>query len=81
MFIKVVWNFTKSNVNNICKPSGNQLAIRVSDKSSDEDNDDVIESFWLYIFSAFPSFVYYYLEETYVKLAFLCYIIWFIFNK
>ena len=25
-----------------------------------EDNDDVIESFWLYIFSVFPSFVYYY---------------------
>ena len=30
--------------------------------SADEDNDDVIESFWLYIFSAFPSFVYYYLH-------------------
>ena len=29
--------------------------------SADEDNDDVIESFWLYIFSVFPSFVYYYL--------------------
>ena len=28
--------------------------------SADEDNDDVIESFWLYIFSVFPSFVYYY---------------------
>ena len=30
--------------------------------SADEDNDDVIESFWLYIFSVFPSFVYYYLD-------------------
>ena len=30
---------------------------------ADEDNDDVIESFWLYIFSVFPSFVYYYLEQ------------------
>ena len=30
--------------------------------SADEDNDDVIESFWLYIFSVFPSFVYYYLN-------------------
>ena len=29
--------------------------------SADEDNDDAIESFWLYIFSVFPSFVYYYL--------------------
>ena len=30
--------------------------------SSDEDNDDVIESFSLYyIFSVFPSFIYYYL--------------------
>ena len=28
--------------------------------SADEDNDDVIESFWLYIFNVFPSFVYYY---------------------
>ena len=28
--------------------------------SANEDNDDVIESFWLYIFSVFPSFVYYY---------------------
>ena len=27
--------------------------------STDEDNVDVIESFWLYIFSVFPSFVYY----------------------
>ena len=32
--------------------------------SADEDNDDVIESFWLYIFSVFPSFVYYYLNYT-----------------
>ena len=31
--------------------------------SADEDNDDVIESFWLYIFSVFPSFVYYYLDR------------------
>ena len=29
-------------------------------KYPDEDNNDVIESFWLYIFSVFPSFVYYY---------------------
>ena len=30
---------------------------------ADEDNDDVIESFSLYyIFSVFPSFVYYYLH-------------------
>ena len=28
---------------------------------SEEDNDDVIESFWLYIFCVFPSFPYYYL--------------------
>ena len=76
MFIKVVWRITKSNVNNTCKPAGNQPASRASGKSSDEDNDDVIESFWLYIFSVFPSFVYYYLEETYVKLAFLCNIIY-----
>ena len=71
MFIKVVWRITKSNVNNTWKPAGNQSAIRASGKSSDEDNDDVIESFLLYIFSVFPSFVYYYLEETYVKLVFL----------
>ena len=32
--------------------------------SADEDNDDVIESFWLYIFSVFPSFVYYYLNYS-----------------
>ena len=32
--------------------------------SADEDNDDVIESFWLYIFSVFPSFVYYYLYNN-----------------
>ena len=32
--------------------------------SADEDNDDVIESFWLYIFSVFPSFVYYYLDSV-----------------
>ena len=35
---------------------------------ADEDNDDVIESYSLYyIFSVFPSFVYYYiafLDET-----------------
>ena len=31
--------------------------------SADEDNDDVIESFWLYIFSVFPSFVNYYLVD------------------
>ena len=32
---------------------------------ADEDNDDVIESFSLYyIFSVFPSFVYYYLIVT-----------------
>ena len=31
--------------------------------SANEDNDDVIESFWLYIFSVFPSFVYYYLDQ------------------
>ena len=30
---------------------------------ADEDNDDVIESFSLYyIFSVFPSFVYYYID-------------------
>ena len=78
MFIKVVWRIMKSNINNICKPAGNQPA---SGKSADEDNDDVIESFWLYIFSVFPSFVYYYLKETYVKLVFLSNIIWFIFNR
>ena len=33
----------------------------ISNTPPDEDNDDVIESFWLYIFSVFPSFVYYYL--------------------
>ena len=76
MFIKVVWRITKSNVNNTCKPAGNQPAIRASGKSSDEDNVDVIESFRLYIFSVFPSFVYYYLKETYVKLVFLCNIIY-----
>ena len=32
--------------------------------SADEDNDDVFESFWLYIFSVFPSFVYYYLNKA-----------------
>ena len=31
--------------------------------SADEDNDDVIESFWLYICSVFSSFVYYYLVQ------------------
>ena len=32
---------------------------------ADEDNDDVIESFSLYyIFSVFPSFVYYYVLES-----------------
>ena len=31
---------------------------------ADEDNDDVIESFSLYyIFSVFPSFVYYYIHK------------------
>ena len=47
--------------------------------SADEDNDDVIESFWLYIFSVFPSFVYYYRDSTSFKgfsklkkLDFLC---------
>ena len=35
-----------------------------------DDNDDVIESFWLYIFSVFPSFVYYYLDITYWCLKF-----------
>ena len=33
---------------------------------ADGDNDDVIESFSLYhIFSVFPSFVYYYIVETF----------------
>ena len=32
--------------------------------SADEDNDDVIESFWLYILSVFPSFVYYYRNDN-----------------
>ena len=36
--------------------------------SADEDNDDVIESFWLYIFSVFPSFVYYYLKFLYLRI-------------
>ena len=32
---------------------------------ADEDNDDVIESYSLYyIFSVFPSFVYYYMEVS-----------------
>ena len=32
---------------------------------TDEDNDDVIESYSLYyIFSVFPSFVYYYVQDT-----------------
>ena len=37
--------------------------------SADEDNDDVIESFWLYIFSVFLSFVYYYLELFIIYVA------------
>ena len=39
----------------------------VTKASADEDNDNVIESFWLYIFSVFPSFVYYYLEGLICK--------------
>ena len=35
----------------------------VKRQKDDEDNDDVIESFWLYTFSVFPSFVYYYLDR------------------
>ena len=38
---------------------------------ADEDNDDVIESFSLYyIFSVFPSFVYYYMDRN-LYLSFL----------
>ena len=37
---------------------------------ADEDNDDVIESFSLYyIFSVFPSFVYYYIYICYVYIG------------
>ena len=35
--------------------------------SADEDNDDVIESFWLYTLSVFPSFVDYYLDRYQVR--------------
>ena len=37
---------------------------------ADEDNDDVIESFSLYyIFSVFPSFVYYYDNTKYLSMT------------
>ena len=39
--------------------------------SADEDNDDVIESFWLYIFSVFPSLVYYYPPLKLINALFL----------
>ena len=39
---------------------------------ADEDNDDVIESYSLYyIFSVFPSFVYYYDENVICNAYFL----------
>ena len=41
--------------------------------NADEDNDDFIESFSLYyIFSAFPSFVDYYVPLTYSKYSSRC---------
>ena len=49
-----------------CPASDNDSVAKTSSKlRADEDNDDVIESFSLYyIFSVFPSFVYYYIKSV-----------------
>ena len=53
--LKYVRNLKQKSTKYSIKPE-------VNDERADEDNDDVIESYSLYyIFSVFPSFVYYYI--------------------